>query len=28
MNFLDELTKCGGGFEEKDNGIRFFYKGN
>jgi UDP-N-acetylglucosamine 1-carboxyvinyltransferase len=25
--FLDELTKCGGGFEEKDNGIRFFYKG-
>lgn len=25
--FLDELTKCGGGFEEKNNGIRFFYKG-
>jgi UDP-N-acetylglucosamine 1-carboxyvinyltransferase len=25
--FLDELTKCGGGFEEKANGIRFFNKG-
>jgi len=25
--FLDELTKCGGGFEERANGIRFFYSG-
>lgn len=24
--FLDELKKIGGGFEEKDDGIRFFYK--
>lgn len=24
--FLDELEKIGGGFEEKDDGIRFFYK--
>lgn len=24
--FLDELNKIGGGFEEKDDGIRFFYK--
>lgn len=25
--FLDELKKVGGGFEEKNDGIRFFYKG-
>lgn len=25
--FLDLLKECGGGFEEKRNGIRFFYKG-
>lgn len=25
--FLDQLTACGGGFEEKNDGIRFFYKG-
>nr|MBI5456031.1 UDP-N-acetylglucosamine 1-carboxyvinyltransferase [Candidatus Levybacteria bacterium] len=25
--FLELLKECGGGFEEKSNGIRFFYKG-
>jgi UDP-N-acetylglucosamine 1-carboxyvinyltransferase len=25
--FLDALGRCGAGFEEKKNGIRFFYKG-
>ena len=25
--FLEVLKVCGGGFEEKNNGIRFFYKG-
>lgn len=25
--FLELLKSCGGGFEEKENGIRFFYKG-
>lgn len=25
--FLDKLKICGGGFEEKQNGIRFYYKG-
>lgn len=25
--FLDKLEEVGGGFEEKNNGIRFFYKG-
>lgn len=26
-DFLELLKECGGGFEEKENGIRFFYKG-
>lgn len=25
--FLDALQRCGGGFEKKENGLRFFYKG-
>ncbi len=25
--FLEALQRCGGGFEEKENGLRFFYKG-
>jgi len=27
IEFLDILEKAGGGFEEKENGIRFYYKG-
>lgn len=27
VEFLDELDKVGGGYEEKENGIRFYYKG-
>ncbi len=26
-DFLDTLEKAGGGFEEKENGLRFYYKG-